>query len=123
MKMRLTTLRTLLLILAMVTQTVAGGAGLARAAAISSGQTLSASCHHLSEAENTASNDKAGRQHNCHSCLLCGGPPAAWISSVEFHVVALVAYALIDPPVNAARSRSERLSRAHSARAPTVSRA
>ncbi|MFO1125946.1 MAG: hypothetical protein U1E25_12190 [Methylocystis sp.] len=121
--MRLTTLRNLLLVLAMVTQTVAGGAGLARAASIFSEETLSTSCHHVREAENTASNDKAGRHHNCHSCLLCGGPPAAWISSVEFHVVALAAYALIDPPVNAAPSRFERLSRAHSARAPPVSRA
>ena len=56
--MRLTTFRNLLLALAMVVQTVAGGAGLARAASISPEATLSGQCHHLRAGEQPAPNDR-----------------------------------------------------------------
>ncbi len=121
--MRLTTLRTLLLVLAMVTQTVAGGAGLARAASISPEETLSAQCHYLRAGEQPAPDDRLGHRHNCQSCLLCGEPPPAWVSLATDNVVALGDYALIDAPLYAARSLSPRLSRAHSARAPPIARA
>ena len=121
--MRLTTLRTLLLVLAMVTQTIAGGAGLARAASMSQEETLSAQCHALRSAEQPATGDEAGHRNNCHSCLLCGGPAPALVSCADYHVAALDEYAQIDAPVEAARSRFERLSRAHSARAPPFWRA
>jgi len=121
--MRLTTLRTLLLILAMVVQTVAGGAGLARAASISPEETLAAHCEQVRAGEQSAPNDRLGHRHNCQSCLLCGEPPPAWVSLASDYVVALGEYALIDAPTYAVRSLSERSSRAHSARAPPLSRA
>ncbi|MBG0796604.1 hypothetical protein IYX23_02680 [Methylocystis sp. L43] len=121
--MRLTTLRTLLLILAMVIQTVAGGAGLARAASISPEETIAAHCHQLRAGEQSAPNDRLGHRHSCHSCLLCGEPPPAWVSLASNYVVALGEYALIEAPTYAVRSLFERSSRAHSARAPPFSRA
>ncbi|MBM3655332.1 MAG: hypothetical protein FJX06_21520, partial [Alphaproteobacteria bacterium] len=116
--MRLSTFRNLLLALAMVFQTVAGGAGIAHAASISPEETLSAQCHHLRTGEQPAPDDRPGHRHTCQSCLLCGEPPPAWVSYADYHVAALDEYARIDAPVEAARSRFERLSRAHSARAP-----
>lgn len=121
--MRLTTLRALLLVLAMVMQTVAGGAGLARAAAISPEETLSALCHDLRAGEQPASGDRLGHRHNCQFCLLCGEPPPAWVSLASDDAVAHGEYALIDAPIYAARSLFARLSRAHSARAPPIVRA
>lgn len=121
--MRLSTLRTLLLILAMVVQTVASGAGLARAASISLEETLSAHCQQVRAGEQSAPNDRLGHRHNCQSCLLCGEPPPAWVSLTSDHDVALGEYALIDAPTYVVRSLSERSSRAHSARAPPFSRA
>jgi hypothetical protein len=121
--MRLTTLRTLLLVLAMVMQTFAGGAGLARAASLSSEQALSAQCHELRADAQSAPNDKLGHRRHCQSCLLCGGaPPAAWVSLLPDHVFAPREYQLIEAPTYASRPLSERSSRAHSARAPPFSR-
>ncbi len=121
--MRLTTLRTLLLILAMVIQTIAGGAGLARAASISPEETIAAHCQQLSAGEQSAPNDRLGHRHNCQSCLLCGEPPPAWVSLTSDYAVALGEFALIDAPTYVGRSLSERSSRAHSARAPPLSHA
>lgn len=121
--MRLTTFRALLLVLAMVLQTVAGGATLARAASTASGETISAQCHFLRADEHPASNDKAGHRHNCHTCLLCAEPPPAWVSLASDYTVALGEHTLIDARPYAPPSFSERSSRAHSARAPPVSRA
>ncbi len=120
--MPLTTLRTLLLVLAMVFQTVAGGAGLARAASISPEATLSGKCHYMRAAEQPAPDDRPGHRHNCQSCLLCGEPPPAWVSLASDDVVALGEYARFDSPIYAERPHSERPSRAHSARAPPLSR-
>lgn len=122
--MRLTTFRALLLVLAMVTQTVAGGAGLARAAAVSPGATLGVQCDHLRADDSSAPDDSARHRHNCQSCLLCGEPPPAWVSLAAGDVVDLSAYALIDAPMGGKQpSLRERPSRAHSARAPPFSRA
>lgn len=121
--MRLTTFRALLLVLAMVTQTVAGGAGLARAAAVSPGATLGVQCDHLRADDSSAPDDSARHRHNCQSCLLCGEPPPAWVSLSSDYLVALGEYARFDAPKYAARSLSERPWRAHSARAPPVARA
>ncbi len=122
--MPLTTLRTLLLVLAMVAQTFAGGAGLARAASIAPEETLSAQCHHHMRAgEQPAPDDRPGHRHNCQSCLLCGEPPPAWVSLTSDDVVALGEFARFDAPINAGRPLSERQSRAHSARGPPLARA
>jgi hypothetical protein len=122
-KMRLSTLRTLLLVLAMVMQTFAGGAGLARAASLSSEQALSAQCHELRADAQSAPNDKLGHRRHCQSCLLCGGaPPAAWVSLLPDYVFAPGEFELIDAPSYAAPPLFQRSSRAHSARAPPFSR-
>lgn len=122
--MRLSTLRILLLVLAMVLQTVAGGAGLAHAAAAPPGTTLGVQCQHLSADERSAPDDRAGHRHNCLSCLLCGEPPPAWVSLASADVVDFDEYALIKAPTGAKQSSlRERPSRAHSARAPPFSRA
>lgn len=121
--MRLTTLRTLLLVLAMVMQTFAGGAGLARAASLSPEQTVSVQCHELRGDGQSAANDRLGHRRHCQSCLLCGGgPPAAWVSLVPEHLFAPGEFELIDAPSYAEPPLSERSSRAHSARAPPLSR-
>ncbi|MGD9543508.1 MAG: DUF2946 family protein [Methylocystis sp.] len=121
--MRPKTLRTLLIVLAMVIQTVAGGAGLARAALMPSGDALSTRCHQLSAAEQSAPNDRDGHEHHCQSCLMCCEPPAAWVSLLTDYVVALAGYAVVDTPTYAVRPLAARPSRAHSARAPPVTRA
>jgi hypothetical protein len=121
--MRLTTFRALLLALAMVVQTVAGGVGLAHATSSSATETLSAPCHYFRAGEQPALNDRLGHGHNCQSCLLCGEPPPAWVSLASDYLVALGEYARFDAPVYARRPLSERLSRAHSARAPPLARA
>jgi hypothetical protein len=120
--MRLTTLRALLLVLAMVMQTVAGGAGLARAASISPEEALSAQCHFVRAGEQPAPDDRLGHRHSCQSCLLCGAPPAAWISLASEYVFARGEFALIDAPIHAARPLFGRSSRAQSARGPPLSR-
>lgn len=122
-EMRLTSFRNLLLALAMVFQTVAGGAGIAHAASISPEETLSAQCHHMRAGEQPAPDDRPGHRHNCQSCLLCGEPPPAWVSLASDYLVSLGEYARFDAPIFARRPLSERLSRAHSARAPPFSRA
>ena len=121
--MRLTTLRTLLLVLAMVIQTFAGGAGLARTGSMSPEQMLSVQCHQLGADEQSAPNDGLAHRHNCHSCPPCGAPPAAWVSPASDYFVALGEYTLIGAPSYAMRPLYERLSRAHSPRAPPFSRA
>jgi hypothetical protein len=121
--MRLTGIRALLLALAMVIQTVAGGVGLARAASISLTETISGPCHHLRAGEQPAPDDRLGHRHNCQSCLLCGEPPPAWISQNADYLVAVGEYALTDTRVRAESPLSERPSRAHCARAPPLSRA
>lgn len=122
--MRFSTLRALLIVLAMVLQTVAGGAGLARAAADSPGSTLSVQCDHVSANERSAPADKAGHRHNCLSCLLCGEPPPAWVSLASADFVEFSEFALVDAPMGAKQpSLPEKPSRAHSARAPPVARA
>ena len=93
--MRFTTLRTLMLVLAMVTQTFAGGFALARAAAISPEETLTAQCHQLRAGESSTPDDKTGRGHHCLSCLLCSEPPPAWVSVVNYQIVAPSDLALI----------------------------
>ncbi len=117
--MRLSSLRALLLVLAMVAQTVAGGAVLARAAAFSPQQTLSATCHQFHDAEQSGPADKAGHRPDCQSCFLCAGAPPVWIAAAwTTHAAASVDYALIafnaaDSPALAARA-----ARSHCARAP-----
>ncbi len=120
--MRLSTFRALLLVLAMVFQTVAGGAGIAHAASISPEETLSAQCHQLRTGERPAADDRLGHRHNCQSCLLCGEPPPAWVSLASDYLVALGEYARFDAPIYAGRPLSERQWRAHSARAPPFAR-
>ncbi len=120
--MRLSTFRALLLALAMVFQTVAGGAGIAHAASISPEDTLSAQCHHMRAGEQPAPDDRPGHRHNCQSCFLCGEPPPAWVSLAWDDVVALGEFARFDAPLYAGRPLSERQWRAHSARAPPFAR-
>lgn len=71
--MRPSSLRALLLALAMVLQTVAGGWGVARATELS-GQALSAHCENAASGAGTADRDRAGHRHSCQSCCLCAAP-------------------------------------------------
>lgn len=121
--MRLTGIRALLLVLAMVVQTVAGGVGLARATSISLTETISGPCHQLRAGEQPAPDDRLGHRHNCQCCLSCGEPPPAWISQNADYLVAVGEYALTDTRVRAESPLSVRPWRAHCARAPPVSRA
>jgi len=82
----------------------------------------SVQCHQLGADEQSAPNDGLAHRHNCHSCLLCGAPPAAWVSPASDYVVALGEYTLIDAPSYATRPLYKRSSRSHSARAPPFAR-
>ena len=116
--MRLSSLRALLLVLAMVAQTVAGGAGLARAAPFSSQQTLFAPCHQLDAADQPGPADKAGHRHDCQSCLLCAGPPPVWVAVWAYDSATSLEYALIGFHSVDSPSLTARAARSHCARAP-----
>ncbi|MCC3247063.1 hypothetical protein LG047_17350 [Methylocystis sp. WRRC1] len=81
--MRPSALRALLLALAMVFQTIAGGVSVAHAATGASPQAVSGHCdfmrgpHHGEPAGKAGSHD--GRHIMCLSCLLCAGPPTVSI--------------------------------------------
>lgn len=72
--MRLSSLRTLFLVLAMVVQTVAGGWGVARAAT-GPDAGISAHCAKQGGADRAGDGHRDLRHHMCESCLLCAGPP------------------------------------------------
>lgn len=73
--MRLSSLRALFLVLAMVAQTVAGGWGVAREA-IGPAAGISAHCAKMRGMDRAGDAHRDGRHHNCESCLLCAGPPS-----------------------------------------------
>ncbi len=117
--MRLSSLRQLLLVLAMVAQTVAGGASIARAAAFSPHQTLAATCHQFHEAERSGPAEKSGHRPDCQSCFLCAGPPPVWLAAGwTTHAAASVEYALIAFNTADYPSPAGRAARSHCARAP-----
>ncbi|WP_036280207.1 DUF2946 family protein [Methylocystis sp. ATCC 49242] len=117
--MRPSALRALLLALAMVIQTIAGGVSVARAATLASPQAISEHCdfmrgpHHGEPAGKAGSHD--GRHNMCLSCLLCAGPPTISIDHRTDIVVEPRSYALIGfAPTEAGRlvSRAAQTSRA-----------
>lgn len=73
-------LRALLLALAMVVQTIAGGIGVARAAPTE--LALSEHCGAASNADGAADSHQGGRHRHCESCCLCAGPPAVSLTTV-----------------------------------------
>lgn len=73
--MRPSSLRALLLALAMVLQAIAGGPSVARAASASSQVSASAHCERLRAPGDAAPAKSDDRRHMCQSCLLCAGPP------------------------------------------------
>jgi hypothetical protein len=116
--MRLSSLRALLLVLAMVAQTVAGGASIARAASMSSQQMLSGPCHQSGAGDQSGPANKVGHRHHCQSCLLCAEPPPVWIAGWSSLSEASVQYAPISFTTADSRSLTARPARSHCARAP-----
>lgn len=114
--MRLPLLRALLLVLAMVSQTVAGTAVMARAASGSAQQTLSAPCRLLPAAETVGQGDqdKAHRHHGCEPCCRHSEPPPLWSADWTDHAPAFFSYRPISfqfvefPSLAASADRRER---------------
>lgn len=119
--MRPSSFRALLLALAMVFQTIAGGMGVARASAGVVGPIISAHCEQMRVADNAAPADKTGHRHDCQSCLLCAGPPSVAIDVfVDSHAI-LRRCALTDFDAPAVTAPASRALRAQQARAPPSS--
>jgi hypothetical protein len=76
-EMRPSSLRALLLALAMVFQTIAAGAGVARAASGPIEASFAAHCEKSSGNADAADAHHEQRRHSCDSCCLCSGPPTA----------------------------------------------
>ncbi len=73
-------LRALLLALAMAVQTIAGGIGAARA--MPAGLALEAHCAAMAgKADSSADSHPDGRHQHCDSCCLCEGPPAVSLTA------------------------------------------
>jgi hypothetical protein len=120
--MRLPTFRALLIALALVFQTVAGGIGVAGTSSVTGQQTISGHCEHADFSDKSAPPGKAGHRHDCLSCQLCAGAPSTSASiSIEtrlvFREVRRVGFARAF--IHAPPSRN---ARAQQARAPPTSR-
>lgn len=92
--MRLSSLRALILVLAMVVQTVAGGWGVARAAAGPVEAGVSVHCMMQGGSDDAGDARRDGPRHMCDSCLLCAGPP----------LVSLAGFAPVSPAPRAVRA-------------------
>lgn len=118
--MRISSLRALLLALAMVLQTIAGGAGVARATMSDAHPSISAHCarllNHLHGHEGDAP-DESDRGM-CSSCLACDEPPTAWVHDLDVSVAAQRVSTPIAPPSSDAWVRFAPVARAQSARGP-----
>lgn len=119
--MRISSLRALLLALAMVLQTIAGGASVARAATNDGGQSVSAHCARLLK-QLHANDDAAPEQDSgrgmCPSCLACDEPPTAWVLDLDVSVVVTQRVSRILHPSSDAQGRFARVEQAQSARGP-----
>ncbi|MGD9656475.1 MAG: hypothetical protein AB7U61_02375 [Methylocystis sp.] len=118
--MPLPLLRALLLVLAMVAQTVAGTAVIAGVASESPQQTLSASCQRLSAAESSglANQAKSHRHHGCEPCCRHSEPPPLWTTDWTDRAPAFFSYRLISFPFTEFPSLAASADRRHRARAP-----
>lgn len=121
--MRLSSFRVLVLALAMVVQTVAGGVSIARDANIQPQQAVSAHCDLMGAIDHAAPADKATHRHDCRSCLICAGPPAVSLTTAEENLVTVVGVAPLTFDLADAQSPDRRITRSHCARAPPLSRA
>jgi hypothetical protein len=77
--MRVTSLRVLLLALALALQTIAGGWSVARAAPAGQNSSAALHCHRLTlhfSGHDGAPAENDRQNPMCPSCLLCDGPPA-----------------------------------------------
>jgi len=94
-----TSLRALLIALAMVVQTIAGGAGVARATTID-GVGLAPHCQTLDvDAQvNGESRPATGDAHRCHDCCLSGGPVSLAVEDYAFVTVQRLAVRIHEPP-------------------------
>jgi hypothetical protein len=72
--MNMSSLRSLLLALAMVLQTIAGGAGVARAASADAGAALLLHCESKAVQNDKAAGGGHSRHHHCDACSLCAAP-------------------------------------------------
>jgi hypothetical protein len=119
--MRISSLRALLLALAMVLQTIAGGAGVARSAMSDAHPAVSAHCARLlKQLHGNEGRAPAGESDRgmCQSCLVCDEPPAAWVHDLDVSVAAQRASAPIAPPSSDAAVHFATIARAQSARGP-----
>ncbi|MEF3368125.1 hypothetical protein V3H18_16440 [Methylocystis sp. 9N] len=121
--MSLSSLRALLLALAMVVQAIAGGASLAQAAPPSPERAFAAPCHERYAPDDSGPAEKSGHHRHCQSCCLCAEPWHAWVADWTHDASAPVDYALIDFGATDFSSPAARAVRSHCARAPPAARA
>ncbi len=114
--MRPSSLRALLLALAMVVQTIAGGIGVARAAPTE--LALSEHCGAASKADGAADSHQDGRHRHCESCCLCAGPPAVSLATVEPVLVTPRAFRAVGYILSETSALPARLAHCQLARGP-----
>lgn len=115
--MRISSLRILLLALALVVQTVAGGVSIAQAETGATTQIAAHHCENMSAPDDGAPDDHARPRGMCQHCLLCAVPHVGIESRAAF-VFATRSVATIGFSTPAATTVQVRLSTARSARGP-----
>lgn len=117
--MRLSSLRAALIVLAMVAQTVAGGAGMAHAAAgPAQRQTIAHHCEHMTPQDDGAPAEQSHKRGMCDSCLVCDGPPAATFVHRAHFALAQIDFAAAEFPPPTSDRPAARATQVQRARAP-----
>ncbi|WP_424361893.1 DUF2946 family protein [Methylocystis parvus] len=115
--MRLSSLRALFLVLAMVVQTVAGGWGVARAGT-GPDAGISAHCAKQAGVDRAGGAGRDARHHMCESCLLCAGPPSVALDDFTLQLLRPLASAPADFIFFDTSGAAARILQAHFARGP-----
>ena len=114
--MRRFSLHAVLLVLALVFQTVASGAGMA---AMSANAGPGEHCDRVSTTEQRAPGDTDKRKHDCLSCQACSSVgPAASFSAFAAHALVLPVVTRVELPLCAGLAPEASCAAAHRARAP-----
>ncbi|MEK4033691.1 hypothetical protein WOC76_15600 [Methylocystis sp. IM3] len=110
-------LRALLLALALAIQTIAGGVGVARAT--SAELALKAHCAAMTgQSEGAADSRQDGRHQHCDSCFLCAGPPAVSLAAFSSFPIAPRAMRVAGHIANETGRIPSRLAQSRFARGP-----
>lgn len=117
--MRPSSLRALLLALAMVIQTIAGAGSVARAGVGVAGLAMTAHCATgVNEADGATDGRRHGRHQPCDSCCLCAGPPGASLIASGPALTAPRAFGLAGFVLNEAPASAAWLGQFNRARGP-----